>query len=201
MRLAGLALRRCARLSSNVRRHRNDHRMRLQTEVPGCSLRSWSADDVSSLVANANDRAVWRNLTDMFPHPYTEDDAKTWIVLANEDGPSVHLAIEVSGQAVGGMGALAGNGIAVKTAQFGYWLGRSHWGKGLATAAASAMRRYLLRDDRFARLEAPVFAWNPASMRVLEKAGFIREGTLKNSVFKEGQLIDSVMFAAYRSDA
>jgi RimJ/RimL family protein N-acetyltransferase len=38
-------------------------------------------------------------------------------------------------------------------------------------------------------------------MRVLEKAGFIREGTLKNSVFKEGQLIDSVMFAAYRSDA
>jgi RimJ/RimL family protein N-acetyltransferase len=175
--------------------------MRLATEIHGCCLRSWTADDVSSLVAHANDRAVWQNLTDTFPHPYTEEDARTWISLANEEGPSVHLAIEVGGQAVGGIGAIGGTGIAGKTGQFGYWLGRSQWGQGIATAAATAMRRHLLSAGQFARLEAPVFAWNPASMRVLEKAGFVREGTLRNSVFKDGQLIDSVMFAVCRSDA
>lgn len=179
----------------------NDRRMRLATDIQGCCLRDWTGEDVPSLVAQANDRAVWRNLTDMFPHPYTEEDARTWIVLANEAGPSMHLAIEVGGQAAGGIGVIAGSGIAEKTGQFGYWLGRAHWGKGLATAAATAMRRHLLSTDRFARLEARVFAWNPASMRVLEKAGFVREGTLKNSVFKDGQLIDSVMFAACRCDA
>jgi RimJ/RimL family protein N-acetyltransferase len=45
------------------------------------------------------------------------------------------------------------------------------------------------------RLESPVFEWNPASMRVLEKSGFVREAALKASVFKDGQLIDSVVYA------
>jgi RimJ/RimL family protein N-acetyltransferase len=171
--------------------------MRLPTAIPNCCLRTWAIEDLGALLAHANDRDVWRNLTDMFPHPYTEADGRAWISLANEAGPSVHLAIALDDQAVGGIGVAAGTGIARKTGQFGYWLGRSHWGRGLATAAAIALRRHILADGRFARLEAAVFAWNPASMRVLEKAGFVREGTLKNSVFKDGHLTDSVMFAAY----
>lgn len=171
-------------------------RMPLATSQPGCTLRPWTAGDMSSLVTHANDRAVWRNMTDLFPHPYTTDDARGWITLANEAGASLHLAIDVGGQAVGGIGAIAGSGVSVKTAQFGYWLGRAFWGRGLATAAATAMTQHLLGTRRFVRLEAPVFAWNPASMRVLEKAGFTREGTLRHSVFKDGQLIDSVLYAA-----
>ena len=169
--------------------------MHLPTELPECSLRSWQPQDTGSLVKNANNRNVWRNLTHMFPHPYTLADAEAWVRIANEPSASLHLAIEFQGEAVGGIGAIAGEGIAQRTAQFGYWLGEAHWHKGIATAAARAMVNHLQSTLAFARLEAPVFEWNPRSMRVLEKIGFVREGLLRRSVFKDGQLIDSVMYA------
>ncbi len=68
------------------------------------------------------------------------------------------------------------------------------------TAAASAMTEYACLNLPFARLEAGVFGWNAPSMRVLEKVGFVREGILKHSVFKDGELIDSVMYAFIRDD-
>ncbi len=108
------------------------------------------------------------------------------------------MAIEIEGEAVGGTGVIAGEGIARYTAQFGYWLGEAHWGKGIATAAARAMATHVFVDTAFKRLEAPVFAWNPASMRVLEKIGFVQEGVLRQSVFKDGHVIDSIMYAKVR---
>ena len=131
----------------------------------------------------------------MFPHPYTEADADHWLQVASERGRSVHLAIEVNGTVAGGIGAIAREGIAEATADFGYWLGEAFWGQGIATVAARAMVQHLMSTVQFARLEAPVFAWNPASMRVLEKVGFAREGVLRKSVSKDGALIDCVMYA------
>ena len=171
------------------------HPMRLESVNSLCYLRPWLRTDVPSLVHHANDVDVWRNLTHAFPHPYTEADAIAWVEMAAEPGRSVHLAIELDGKAIGGLGAIAGEGIACATAQFGYWLGQEHWGKGLATAAAGALLNHLEEHKLFARVEASVFAWNPASMRVLEKLGFVREGVLRRSVTKDGQLIDSVMYA------
>jgi [ribosomal protein S5]-alanine N-acetyltransferase len=167
----------------------------IRTEHPGCMLRPWRGGDEEALVHHANNRKVWRNLTHVFPHPYTLADANDWLSAANSNPHSVHLAIEYCGQAVGGVGAIAGSGIAVTTAEFGYWLGESLWGRGLATATALAFRDHLIESGRFARLQALVFAWNPASMRVLEKIGFVREGVLRNSVTKDGTLIDAVMYA------
>lgn len=169
--------------------------MAIPTTVPNCILRPWREGDQEALVQHANNRKVWRNLTHTFPHPYTLADANHWLSIANSDPHSVHLAIELHGQAIGGVGAIAGSGISAATADFGYWLGESFWGRGLATAAALAFKEHLVRSGRFARLQAPVFAWNPASMRVLEKLGFRREGVLRNSVSKDGELIDSVMYA------
>lgn len=169
--------------------------MKLGTDIRGCVLRPWAPADLRSLVVNANNRNVWRNLADVFPHPYTEDDAEAWLRIAASPGRSLIFAIERDGLAVGGIGARAGTGIFARTAQFGYWLGEAHWGRGLATAAGRAMIGYLEADARFVRLEAPVFEWNPASMRVLEKLGFEREGILRQSVTKDGQLIDSVLYA------
>jgi RimJ/RimL family protein N-acetyltransferase len=169
--------------------------MRLETVNALCTLRPWLPTDVPSLVHHANNVNVWRNLTQTFPHPYTEADAISWVKTAAEPGRSIHLAIEFDGLAVGGLGAIAGEGIACATAQFGYWLGQEHWSKGLATAAAGALLNHLKEHKPFARIEASVFAWNPASMRVLEKLGFVREGVLRHSVTKDGQLIDSVMYA------
>lgn len=169
--------------------------MLIPTALPGCVLRSWRQGDQAALVRQANSRKVWRNLTHMFPHPYTEADAERWLQLANERGRSLHLAIEVEGAVAGGIGAIACEGIAGATADFGYWLGEAFWGRGIATAAALAMVEHLMGAAQFSRLQAPVFAWNPASMRVLEKVGFTREGVLRNSVTKDGALIDSVMYA------
>jgi RimJ/RimL family protein N-acetyltransferase len=172
--------------------------MRLPTELPNCFLRPWRSGDKPALLQYANNREVWRNLTGMFPHPYTEADADQWLAIASSPGDNIHLAIEFDSQAVGGIGVIAGQGIGHYTGQFGYWLGEPLWGQGIATAAARALAAHALAQPRFARLEARVFAWNPASMRVLEKADFIREGVLRQSVFKDGQIIDCVMYAKVR---
>ncbi len=169
--------------------------MRLATPKKGCVLRPWAPGDKASLVANANNIQVWRNLADVFPHPYTEADADQWFRIANSPGRSIHFAIEVDGAAVGSISARAGEGIFARTANFGYWLGEPLWGQGIMTAAGRAMLDYLKEDARFARLEAPVFEWNPSSMRVLEKLGFERVAVLRRSVTKEGQLIDSVLYS------
>jgi len=169
--------------------------MPLATSIPDCARRPWSRADKASLVANANNRKVWLNLTESFPHPYTERDAEEWFEVAACSGPSVPLAITLGRHAIGGIGAIGGNGVCVRTAHFGHWLGEPYWGKGIATAAALALLQHLGSETSFARLEARVFAWNPASMRVLEKVGFRREGLLRASVSKDGQLIDSVMYA------
>lgn len=172
----------------------------IKTEHASCSLRPWRIEDKADLVRNANSRKVWRNLTHVFPHPYTDEDAETWIAYANNCSPSTHLAIAINGRAVGGIGIIAGDGVSRRTGYFGYWLGEEHWGQGIATAAARAMVKFAVEHFAFVRLEAPVFAWNPASMRVLEKVGFVREGTLTKSIFKDSEVIDSVMYA-YTTDA
>ena len=167
----------------------------IPTRLPSVVLRAWSPAHQDDLVRQANDRAVWRNLMDGFPHPYTAADAAGWISFVAAVAPSLHLCIEVDGVAAGGIGIIVGEGTGRMTGQFGYWLGRAHWGQGIATAAGLAMVDHARRRMEVVRLEAPVYAWNPASMRVLEKIGFTREGVLRQSVFKDGQLIDSVMFA------
>jgi RimJ/RimL family protein N-acetyltransferase len=113
--------------------------MLLQTDLSTCTLRPWNAEDKVAFVRNANNRNVWRNLTEMFPHPHTAADTVYWLSFSNHAAPSVHLAIEFEGEAASGIGFTAGEGIARHTGQFGHWLGERYWGKGIATAAARTM--------------------------------------------------------------
>jgi RimJ/RimL family protein N-acetyltransferase len=167
----------------------------LPTALPGCVLRPWRQADRQDLIRHANNRRVWRNMTHTFPHPYTDRDADLWLAIAADPGASLQLAIDVEGNAIGGIGAIAGEGIFAQTAQFGYWLGEAFWGRGIATAAAQALADRIGSERLFARLEAQVFEWNPGSMRVLEKAGFRREAVLRCAATKDAQLIDTVLFA------
>jgi RimJ/RimL family protein N-acetyltransferase len=164
-------------------------------------VREWRPEDKPALIRHANNRNVWRNLVHTFPHPYTEAAADAWITMAGAPGRDIHRAIVVDGQAIGGVGVNAGTGISERTGLFGYWIGESHWGQGLATAAAGALVADAFSSGQFSRLEASVFSWNPASMRVLDKLGFQREGVLRKSVLKEGQLIDSVLYALVISES
>ena len=170
--------------------------MRIATENPAVHLRDWAESDYDSMVRHGNNRLVWRNLKDSFPHPYTHADAVWWVQHVATLSEDVHLAVDLAGEAIGGIGYGGKQGNYVRTAHFGYWLGQAHWGQGIATAAARALKAHAFATSRFVRLEAPVYEWNPASMRVLEKAGFVREGVLRKSCLKDGQLIDQVMYAA-----
>lgn len=160
-----------------------------------CVVRAWQAGDRDSLVRFADNRRVWRNLKDRFPHPYTAADAEAWLALNRTNPDITGWAIEVDAMAVGGIGLVPGTDVHAKCAHIGYWLGEPYWGRGIATDAVRAVTRDALGERGFVRLEAPVFAWNPASMRVLEKCGYTREAVMRKSVFKDGQLIDSVLYA------
>lgn len=172
--------------------------MIISTEHPQLQLRPWQPGDHDSLVRYGNDRQVWRNMTDLFPHPYTDADAAHWLAVANDPGENIFLAIDLAGEAIGGIGIIALDGNSHHTGQVGYWVGQPHWGRGVATCAARALKAHAFACERFKRLEAVVFEWNPASMRVLENAGFVREGVHRKSVLKDGQLIDSVIHAAIK---
>ena len=82
--------------------------MKLATAINGCVLRPWVPADKPSLIANANNRNVWRNLNDVFPHPYTDADADAWFRIAGSPERSIKLAIDLNGVAIGGIGARAG---------------------------------------------------------------------------------------------
>lgn len=160
-----------------------------------CVVRDWSRADKTSLVRLGNNRRIWRNLLDRFPHPYTDEDADAWFALLEAMPEPTHWAIDVAGEAVGSIGVDLGKGMFAKSAEFGYWIGEPYWGRGIATAAVGRVAPYALEHFGLARLESPVFEWNPASMRVLERCGFQREGVLRKSILKDGELIDQVLYA------
>jgi RimJ/RimL family protein N-acetyltransferase len=164
-----------------------------------CTLRCWQRGDRDALVRHANNRNVWRNLRDAFPHPYTESDADEWISFCESCAPeSVVFAIAVDGEAAGTIGTQRQKDIERHSVEVGYWLGESCWGRGIMTAALRAVTHHALAQPDIYRVFATVFPWNPASMRVLEKAGYRREGVLVRSAIKDGVLIDRVLYAITR---
>jgi RimJ/RimL family protein N-acetyltransferase len=167
----------------------------ISTSLSDCVIRSWCADDERSLVENANNRKVWRNLVDAFPHPYTAADARDWIRTAATADPEVHFAIARAGVAIGGVGVLLHSGELSRTGTLGYWLGERFWGLGIAAAVVAAFAPYASARFALVRLEARVFAWNPASARVLEKCGFAREALLRDRIFKDGQIVGEYVYA------
>jgi RimJ/RimL family protein N-acetyltransferase len=171
----------------------------IRTGHDGLTLRRWRADDLEALVRHANNRNVWINLKDRFPHPYTESDARAWIAHCDaRTGEPTTFAIDWQGEAVGGVGLEPMADVYRLTATVGYWLGESFWGRGFATQALRAISAYAFSTFDLHRLEAAVFAWNLASSRVLEKAGYSLEGRLRRSIIKDGRIADTLLYARLR---
>ena len=167
--------------------------MRLTLE--GCEVRSYRGSDATTLARLADNRKVWINLRDAFPHPYTLRDARRFILQALSRTPETHFAIAVDGEAVGGIGFGLHGDVERVSAEIGYWLGEPYWGRGIATEALRAVTAYAVREHSLTRLYAVPFQWNPASFRVLEKAGYVLEGTLRRSALKDGRIIDQRLYA------
>src|SRR5208282_1566859 len=153
-----------------------------------CEVRSWSEADVASLAVHANNPAIWRNLRDGPPEPYTPDDAREYITQISEQRPETAFAISVDGAAVGSIGFTLGHNVERVSAELGYWLAEPYWGRGIATEAVRALTALAIAEHGLTRVFALPFAENAASCRVLEKAGFILEARLRKSAKKLGRV-------------
>lgn len=161
-------------------------------------LRPWRADDAPTLARIANDERVSRGLRDRFPFPYTLDDAKAFLETCVALDGEWRFAVIADDALIGGLGVRRGVDIYARAAELGYWLAPSHWGRGLMARAVRLAVPEAMRAFGLYRVHASVFANNPASMRVLEKAGFAREGTQACAVVKRGELLDTVTYALTR---
>src|SRR4051812_23676727 len=161
-------------------------------------VRSWTNDDLASLVRYADNRKIWLNLRDRFPHPYTRRDGRDFIHLARSQRPETMFALDVDGEAAGGIGFVQHTDVERVSAEIGYWLGEPFWGRGITTEALTAVTNYALATHHLERGYAVPFAWNTASCRVLEKAGYVLEARLRNSAIKDGKLTDQMQYGYYK---
>lgn len=143
----------------------------------------------------ANNRKIWMNLRDAFPHPYTVQDARDYLRSLRNRTPETTFAIAVNGAAAGSVGFVLRHDVERVSAEIGYWLAEPFWGRGIATEALGAMTDHAIATHKLTRVYALPFAWNAASCRVLEKAGYVLEARLRNSAIKDGRLTDQLQYA------
>jgi RimJ/RimL family protein N-acetyltransferase len=160
-----------------------------------CDVRSWRTSDAESLLRHANNRNIWLNLRDAFPHPYTKHDARAYIRSVRERTPETTFAIAMEDEAVGSIGFVLRTDVERVSAEIGYWLAEPFWGRGIATEALMALTQYAIGTHGLTRIYALPFAWNLASCRVLEKAGYVLEARLRRSAIKDGQITDQMQYA------
>ena len=158
-------------------------------------IREWRIEDAPSIVRYASNKKIWINLRDAFPYPYTLPDAKSFISKVNEENPITVFAIATPVEAIGGIGLKPGKDVHRLTAEMGYWLAEPFWGKGIMTSAVKSMTDYAIEELKMLRVFAEPYTTNPASARVLEKAGFICEGILRSNVFKDGKILDQFLYS------
>jgi ribosomal-protein-alanine N-acetyltransferase len=167
----------------------------VQLILEACSVRSWRTSDAEALVRYANNRNIWINLRDAFPHPYTRRDARDYLRGIRQRPVETMFAIAVDDEAVGGVGFVLHSDVERVSAEIGYWLAEPFWGRGIATEALAAVTAHAIATHGLTRIYAVPFAWNAASCRVLEKAGYVLEARLRNSAIKDGKLVDQMQYA------
>jgi RimJ/RimL family protein N-acetyltransferase len=165
------------------------------------SIRSFRSTDAASLAKHCDNYRVARNMS-AIPHPYSLAHAEEWIATATGHAPETHFAITIDDHVIGGIGIEVGDRdslvVCDHDAEIGYWLGEPFWGRGIATEAVAALTDWAFAELRLVRLHAAVYARNPASARVLEKAGYTFEGRLRARYFRDGQYIDGLLYANVR---
>lgn len=167
-----------------------------------CKIRKWQLSDAKDLAIALSNRKVLDNLRDGLPHPYTEQDGADYIsamLSANED-ETFAFAIIVDDKVVGSIGVFRQENIHRQTAELGYYIAEKYWGKGIMTEAVTQICEHVFEKSDIIRIFAEPFAYNEASCRVLEKAGFQYEGTLRSNAVKNGKIIDMKMYSLLKTE-
>lgn len=167
-----------------------------------CKIKMWELTDAADLAAILSNKKIRDNLRDGLPYPYTEQDARDFIssMLASHGSDTFAFAIAADGKVVGSIGATRQGNIHRLTAELGYCLAEDHWGKGIMTEAVKQVCKVVFDTSDVVRIYAEPFAYNAASCRVLEKAGFHYEGTLRCNALKNGKILDMKMYARLKTD-
>jgi ribosomal-protein-alanine N-acetyltransferase len=164
-------------------------------QLTGATLRSIRMEDAQSLARHANDRRVSMHLRDRFPFPYTVQDAHDFIALLEADATQIHFGVDVGGQIVGGIALGPRQDVERLSAELGYWLGVDYWGRGIMPEAVRRVTDLGHRRHGLVRIFAKVYEGNHRSERVLEKAGFLREGLMRAAVVKDDRILDAALYA------
>ena len=167
-----------------------------------CKIRRWELSDARDLAAALSNKKIQDNLRDGLPYPYTEQDGKEFIsaMLAANENDTFAFAITVNGKAIGSIGAFRQGNIHRQTAELGYYIAEEYWGKGIMTEAVKQLCDYVFSNTDIIRIYAEPFAYNIGSCRVLEKAGFQYEGTLRSNALKNGNVFDMKMYSKLKTD-
>lgn len=162
------------------------------------AIREYEPGDATALVRYADNRRVWLNLRDRFPHPYTAVSAARWLEQVALEKLTVSFAIATPKELIGGIGFVLGTDVFRDTAEIGYWLGEPFWNRGIATRAVRVFTDWGFERFALRRIFAGVFETNLASARVLEKCGYVCEGRLRKSILKDGRVLDELLYAVVR---
>ncbi len=166
-----------------------------------CLLRVLVPEDAPALVTHADNPAVARFLFDAFPQPYTLAAATAWAGHeANSGAFGWVWAIVVDGALTGCIGLRQEAGSLRCNAELGYWIGQAHWRRGITSDAVRQVTDWAFAAvPDITRIYAPIFAGNEGSQAVVRRCGYVREALLKQSAFKNGEVIDCVLWATYRT--
>lgn len=140
------------------------------------------------------------NLRDAFPHPYRLEDAQLFIARIVESSPKTIFAIATQSEAIGSIGLMIGRDVHRFTAELGYWLAEPFWGKGIMTQAVKRIISHGIQVLKLHRIFAEPYTTNPASAKVLEKAGFACEGIMRSNAFKDGKTLDQYLYSYISAD-
>ncbi len=163
-------------------------------------LRVVTKNDKISLVKYANNKKIANNLRNAFPNPYSEENANDFINSANENNPKkLILAIDFNEELIGCIGAFQQDDIYSKNAEIGYWLAKPFWGKGYISTAIKKFVPMVFENMDIVRIYAEPFENNLGSKKALDKAGFKLEATLKNNIFKNGEVLSSCIYSILKS--
>lgn len=158
-------------------------------------LRDFTPGDAESLAENADNPNVARYLREIFPSPYSLESAKWWVSEGWKQGESRNVAIDIGGRCIGGAGLQFQQNEHRYSCELGYWIGENYWGQGIATSVVAKLKEIAFAEYEIKRLYGPVAGGNDASMRVLEKNGFVLEGILKNHLYLRGRFYDEYIYA------
>lgn len=168
-----------------------------------CKIRKWELSDAADLAAVISNKKVQDNLRDGLPYPYTQQDGTDFIsaMLAADKNETFSFAVTIDNKAIGSIGVFRQSNIHWQTAELGYYIAEEYWGKGITTEAVKQICEYVFRKSNIIRIYAEPFAYNKASCRVLEKAGFQYEGTLRKNAVKNGKVLDMKMYSLLREES